>query len=49
MLDVLIMYLAVDVMHWNSMVWKMISNVIVIVLNYIASKLVIFRKNGEKE
>lgn len=49
LLDVLIMYLAVDVMHWNSMVWKMISNVIVIVLNYIASKLVIFRKNGEKE
>ncbi len=49
LLDVLIMYLAVDVMHWNGMVWKMISNVIVIVLNYIASKLVIFRESGEKE
>lgn len=43
LLDVGIMYLAVDVMNWNSTVWKLISNVIVIILNYIASKLVIFR------
>ena len=49
LLDVLIMYLAVDVMQWNGMIWKLISNVIVIVLNYIASKLVIFRKSEEKE
>ena len=49
LLDWLIMYLAVDVMHWNGMVWKLISNVIVIVLNYAASKLVIFRKNEEKD
>lgn len=45
-LDVLIMYLSVDVMGWNSTVWKLISNVIVVVLNYIASKLVIFRRNN---
>ena len=44
LLDVLIMYVAVDVLKWDSMVWKLISNVIVIVLNYIASKLVIFKK-----
>ena len=43
-LDVLIMYLTVDVMNWNSTIWKLISNVIVIVLNYVASKLIIFKK-----
>ena len=44
LLDVLIMYVAVDVCHFNSTLWKCISNVIVIVLNYVASKLIIFRK-----
>lgn len=43
-LDVFIMYLSVDVMGWNGLVWKMISNVIVVVLNYIASKYFIFKK-----
>ena len=43
-LDVAIMYLAVDLMHWNPTVWKLISNVLVIIINYVASKLVIFRK-----
>ena len=44
LLDVGIMYAAVDMLGWNALVWKLISNVIVIVLNYVASKLVIFRK-----
>ena len=48
LLDVGIMYAAVDVLHWNGLIWKLISNVIVIMLNYIASKLVIFRKKEEK-
>ena len=43
-LDVVIMYLAVDLAHWNPTVWKLISNVLVIIINYIASKLVIFKK-----
>jgi len=47
LLDLGIMYLAVDVLHGNGTVWKLISNVIVIILNYAASKLVIFRKNEE--
>ena len=47
LLDLLIMYVTVDVLHWNAMVWKLISNVIVIVLNYIASRLVVFRKGRE--
>lgn len=47
LLDLLIMYVAVDVMHWNAMIWKLISNIVVIVLNYIASRMVIFRKGRE--
>ena len=49
LLDVAIMYLAVDVMHWTPIVWKLISNVIVIVLNYIASKLLIFKKTETED
>ena len=47
LLDVLIMYVTVDVLGWNARAWKLVSNVIVIVLNYIASKLLIFRKKEE--
>ncbi len=35
LIDVGIMYLAVDVLNWNSTVWKVISNLIVIILNYV--------------
>ena len=48
-LDVVIMYFAVDVFAMNSTVWKLISNIIVIVLNYIFSRLIIFKKeNSDK-
>ncbi len=43
-LDVAIMWLAVDILSWNADLWKIISNVIVIVINYVASKFVIFNK-----
>lgn len=42
-LDVVIMAVAVDMMGWNGLLWKLISNVIVIVLNYVASKFLIFK------
>lgn len=38
------MYVCVDLLGWNSMVIKVLSNVLVIIVNYVASKLVIFRK-----
>ena len=47
--DVAVMYFAVDLCHWDSTIWKLISNVIVIILNYIASKLVIFKKKETKQ
>lgn len=43
-LDVVIMWLAVDVMSLNTDFLKIISNIIVVILNYIASKFVVFRK-----
>lgn len=43
LLDVGIMYLAVDLLHWNPALWKLISNLLVIIINYVASKLIIFR------
>ena len=43
-LDVVIMWCSVDVMGLNGLVMKFVSNVIVVVLNYVASKLIIFRR-----
>lgn len=43
-LDVAIMYVAVDALSGNSLVWKVLSNIIVIILNFIASKILIFKK-----
>lgn len=45
-LDVAIMYYAVDVFALNSTVWKLLSNGIVIIFNYILSKLIIFKKDN---
>lgn len=38
------MYLFVDVLTWNDMFVKLAANILVIILNYIASKLLIFKK-----
>ena len=39
-----ILLLTVDILHWNGNVWKLITSVLVVVLNYIGSKLLVFRK-----
>ncbi len=43
-LDMGIMYLFVDILRFNDMVIKVLSNILVIIVNYILSKLVIFKK-----
>ncbi len=43
-LDLGFMYVFVDLFHFNDMVMKVLSNIIVIIFNYIASKLIIFKK-----
>lgn len=42
--DMVIMILMIDIININSIVSKIISNVVVIVINYIFSKFIIFRK-----
>ena len=42
-LDVVIMAVAVDMLRWNGLLWKLISNIIVTIINYIASKFLIFK------
>lgn len=44
--DWLCMFVFVDILHFHDVVMKAIANVAVIILNYIASKLVIFKKKG---
>ena len=46
-LDVGIMFVAVDLCQGNSVLWKLISNFLVVVINYIASKLVIFKQKSD--
>ena len=46
LLDVLIMWIAVDLLAGNSVLWKLVSNVIITVLNYIVSKFFIFKSKS---
>lgn len=46
LLDLAIMVVFVDYLHFNDMLIKILSNIIVIVLNYIASKLMIFKSKN---
>lgn len=45
-LELGIMYLSVDILLFNGTVMKLVTNIIVIVLNFIFSKLFIFKKNN---
>jgi putative flippase GtrA len=40
--DVVFVYITVDKLHWNDLISKTASNVVVMIVNYIASKLFIF-------
>ncbi len=45
-LETLIIFVSVDCLHWNGNVMKIITSVLVVVINYVASKLLIFRKRN---
>ena len=49
LLDVAIMWAAVDRMGYNDLVVKLLSNVLVILINYFLSKFLIFRKKPAGE
>ena len=45
--DTLFMYVTAGLLHWNEPLMKIVSNVFVLLMNYIASKFIIFRKKPE--
>lgn len=44
LLETVILLVTVDLLGWNGIIWKLVTNVIVVILNYIGSKLLVFRK-----
>lgn len=46
-IDLAIMYAAVDVMGFDGRIVKLLSNVLVIIINYILSKFIIFKKAAD--
>ena len=44
LLETAIIFVTVDCLSWNGNIIKIVTSVLVVVLNYIASKLVVFRK-----
>lgn len=43
-LETAILLVTVDLLHWNGNIWKLVVSVLVVVLNYVASKLLVFKK-----
>ncbi len=39
-----IIFLTVDLLHWNGNIMKLATNVLVVIMNYIISKLIVFKK-----
>lgn len=39
-----LLFLTVDTLHWNGLIWKLVTSVLVVILNYVGSKLLVFRK-----
>lgn len=42
--ETLIIFLTVDILAWNGNLMKLFTSVLVVILNYVASKLLVFRK-----
>lgn len=47
-LDTLVMFITVDLLGWNDLMMKILSNIIVIILNYIISKFFVFKGEDGK-
>ena len=44
--ETLILLLTVDILGWNGNVWKLATSVLVVLLNYVGSKLFVFKKTS---
>ena len=43
-METMILFVTVDLLHWNGNIWKLLTSVLVVILNYFASKLLVFKK-----
>lgn len=43
-METIIIFLSVDLLHGNGNLWKLLTSVLVVILNYFGSKLLVFRK-----
>ena len=43
-METLILLVSVDILGWNGNIWKLVTNVLVVIVNYFGSKLLVFRK-----
>lgn len=43
-METVILLVTVDILGWNGNIWKLLTQIMVMVLNYVFSKLVVFRK-----
>lgn len=46
-LETLLLLVCVDWLGWDGNVMKIVTSVLVVIINYAASKLIVFRKKGE--
>ena len=44
LLETVIIFVTVDYLGWNGIIWKVITSVVVVILNYVTSKLLVFKK-----
>lgn len=42
--ETLILLVTVDILGWNGNIWKLVTSVLVVVLNYVGSKFLVFKK-----
>lgn len=43
-METVILLITVDVLGWNGNIWKLITNILVVIVNYFGSKLLVFKK-----
>ena len=42
-METVILFVTVDILSWNGNIWKLFTQILVVVLNYVGSKLLVFR------
>ena len=43
LLETAIIFVTVDLLKWDGNIWKLITSVLVVILNYVGSKLLVFK------